>query len=169
MRTALCLTLLLIALGLSACALHARDMNQTTRYLHTLQLVIEPENTHLRAQLGQQLTHQGIQVASQAPYILRVDQIRFEAPVPAITTTALLISVTYRLSMRVTLKDQAGKIFLPPRVLSATYTLSHSSHQAYTLETAQIIRAHMRDRLITQLLDGLSSQTLAKRLAHASE
>ena len=169
MHTRFFLPLLLAILCLSACRLHARDMNQTTRYLRTLQLAIEPDNTQLRAQLTQLLVHHGLQVTPHGPYTLRIDHIRFEAPVPSITTTALLISVTYRLSMRITLEGPQRKAFIPARILSATYTVSHSSHQAYTLETAQRVRAHLRERLITQVLDALSSHALAARLAHAAQ
>lgn len=160
------LVLLSLAL-LSGCGFHPRRAADIPPQLRTLHLDTSQPYSQFITQLKGMLQALNIKLVKQAPYTLKIISISFTQDDPSITTTALAVTITYTLSVRLRLLSSSGKAIIPDRTLSTSRSISQNTNQVYTPGTATLAKQELRRDLISQLYYLLTANDTRNALSHA--
>lgn len=166
------IVILLSTLLLSSCGFHPRRAADIPAQLRTLYIQTKMPYSEFITRLKDMLQALDIRLtkySNQAPYTLEIDSIHFQQSNPAITTTSLAVTITYSLSIKVSLTSKSGKKIISERALSASRSLSQNPSQVYTPGTATLAKQELRRDVISQLFYLLTSNETKNALDHAKK
>ena len=137
---------ILICEILTACGFKPRSTSDITQQMHVLYLnssnPCHPLVVQLRRTL-QGLNVQFTQFRKNAPVILWINNIHWNAVIPPIVSITNAITYTYVLHVTVGLKTKEGKIILDPRTFSLSRTLVQNNTQLYTPNATNLMKREM--------------------------
>lgn len=137
---------ILICEALAACGFKPRSTNDIAQQMRVLYLdssnPYHPLVVQLRRTL-QGLNVQFTQCKKNAPIILWINNIHWNAVIPPIISIVNAVNYTYVLHVTVALEKKEGKIIQGPRTFSLSRTLVQNNTQPYTPNAACLMKREM--------------------------
>jgi outer membrane lipopolysaccharide assembly protein LptE/RlpB len=172
MKTLLKTTSLIICslLLITSCAFHARNADNIPAALRHLSLSSTRPHDAFTSDLKNLLRSLHVRIENSpklAPYSLKISHLRFSQSHSAITTTNQPISLSYNLSVSLSLTNAQDHTVILDTTLSAAHSVTQNASQVYTPHTASLIKQDLQRDILSQFYYLLISNHTRKKLNHA--
>jgi len=156
-----------LSLSLTGCAFRQHKASNIPLPLHHIYLETKNPYSVFTTQFTSMLRSLNITLANThhtAPYTIKISTYNFSKNTPAITTTTLIVTSTYTLSLNISILDKSGKMIIGPKSLRASQSTVQSASQVYTPGTATLAKQALRRDIISQIYYFLISENTRRAL-----